>query len=81
MFLFFSFKIGFIDVYFAVQLLSRVQLFMTHGLQHARLPCPSPSPELAQTHVHSVGDAIEPSCLQSSPSPPAFYLSQYQGLF
>ena len=23
-----------------------------HGLQHARLPCPSPTPELAQTHVH-----------------------------
>ena len=29
-----------------------------HGLQHARLPCPSPIPELAQTHVHGVGDAI-----------------------
>ena len=30
-----------------------------HGLQHAWLPCPSPSlPEFAQTHVHWVGDAI-----------------------
>ena len=29
-----------------------------HGLQHARLPCPSPSPRLAQSHVHWVGDAI-----------------------
>ena len=27
-----------------VQWLSRVRLFATHGLQHSRLPCPSPSP-------------------------------------
>ena len=40
-----------------------------HGLQHARLPCPSPTPlELAQTHVHRVSDAIQPSHLLSSPS-------------
>ena len=32
-----------------------------HGLQHARLPCPSTSPELAQTRVYWVGDAIQPS--------------------
>ena len=32
-----------------------------HGLQHTRLPCPSPAPELAQTHVHWVCDAIQPS--------------------
>ena len=38
-------------------------------------------PELAQTHVHWVGDAIQPSHLLSSPSPPAFSLSQHQGLF
>ena len=38
-------------------------------------------PELAQTHVHWVGDAIQPSCSLSSPSPPAFNLSQHQGLF
>ena len=36
--------------------------------------------ELAQTHVHRVGDAIQPSHLLSSPSPPAFHLSQHQGL-
>ena len=30
-------------------------------------------PELAQTHVHRVGDAIQPSQLLSSPSPPAFF--------
>ena len=37
-------------------------------------------PELAQTHVHWVGDAIQPSCPRSSLSSPAFYLSQHQGL-
>ena len=48
-----------------------------HGLQHARLPCSSP----AQTHVHWVSDAIQPSHPLSSPSPPAFNLSLHQGLF
>ena len=37
--------------------------------------------ELAQTHVHWVSDAIQPSHPLSSPSPPAFNLSQQQGLF
>ena len=38
-------------------------------------------PKLVQTHVHWVGDAIQPSHPLSSPSPPAFTLSQHQGLF
>ena len=37
--------------------------------------------ELAQTHVHQVGDAIQPSHSLSSLSPPPFNLSQLQGLF
>ena len=37
--------------------------------------------ELAQTHVHWVGDAIQTSHPLFSPSPPAFNLSQHQGLF
>ena len=37
--------------------------------------------EFAQTHVRWVGDAIQPSHLLSSPSPPAYNLSQHQGLF
>ena len=37
--------------------------------------------ELAQTHVHQVSDAIQPSHPLSFPSPPAFNLSQHQGLF
>ena len=44
-----------------------------HALHHL--------PELAQIHVHRVGDAIQPSHPLSSPSPPAFNLSQHQGLF
>ena len=38
-------------------------------------------PELAQTHVHQVGDAIQASYPLSSPSVSAFNLSQNQGLF
>ena len=49
-----------------------------HGLQHARLHL---LPELAQTQVIQVNDAIKPSHPLLSPSPPAFYLAQHQGLF
>ena len=38
-------------------------------------------PELTQTHVHRIGDAIQPSHPLSSPSPPNFNLSHHQGLF
>ena len=38
-------------------------------------------PELTQTHVHRVGDAIQRFHPLSAPSPPTFNLSQYQGLF
>ena len=37
--------------------------------------------ELAQTHVHWVGDTVQPSHPLLSPSPPALNLSQHQGLF
>ena len=52
-----------------------------HGLQHARPPCPSPTLKFTQTHVHWVGDAIQQCHPLLSPSPPAFNLSQHQGLF
>ena len=45
------------------------------------LPVHHQLPELTQTHVHWVGDAIQPSHPLSSPSPPALSLSQNQGLF
>ena len=51
-----------------------------HGLQHTRLPCPSPTPR-----VYSNSCPLSQWCLStissSSPSPPAFNLSQHQGLF
>ena len=52
-----------------------------HGLQHAKPSCPSPTPGVYSTHVHWVSDAIQPSHVLSSPSPPAFNLFQHQGLF
>ena len=45
------------------------------------LPAHHQLPEFTQTHVHWVGDAIQPSRPLLSPSPPAFNLSQHQGLF
>ena len=47
----------------------------------AGLPVHHQLPEFTQTLVHRVGDAIQPSHPLSSPSPPAFNLSQHQGLF
>ena len=52
-----------------------------HEPQHARPPCPSPTPGVQQTHVNRVNDAIQPSYPLSSPSPPGLNLSQHQGLF
>ena len=45
------------------------------------LPVHHQLPEFTQTHVHWVGDAIQPSHPLLSPSPPAFNLSQHQSLF
>ena len=56
-------------------------ILLPHGLQQRGFPVHHQLPELTQTHVHWVRDAIQPSHLLSSPSPPAFSLSQHQGLF
>ena len=66
------------ELYLVVQSLSCVQLFtipwiVARQAYHLQ--------ELAQTHVHRVGDAIQSSHPLSSPSPPAFNLSQHLGLF
>ena len=45
------------------------------------LPVHHQLPEFIQTHVHQVGDTIQPSHPLSSPSPPAPSPSQHQGLF
>ena len=52
-----------------------------HGLQHARLLCPSPTPRAYPNSCPLSQYAIQPSHPLSSPSPPAFNLSQHQGLF
>ena len=45
------------------------------------LPVHHQLPEFTQTHAHRASDAIQPSHPLSPPSPPAFDLSQHQGLF
>ena len=45
------------------------------------LPVHHQLPEFTQIHIHWIGDAIQPSYPLSSPPPPAFNLSQHQGLF
>ena len=52
---------------------------MNHGTPG--LPVHHQLPEFSQTHVHRVGDGIQPSHPLSSPSPPAPNPSQHQGLF
>ena len=64
----------------SVQLLSRVRLLATPWTA-ARQASLTITNTITQTHVHQVGDAIQPSHPLLSPSPPAFSLSQYQGLF
>ena len=48
-----------------------------HGLQHARLPCPSSSPGVCSNSCW-VSDTIQPSHPLSPPSPPAFSLLHHQ---
>ena len=52
----------------------------THGLQHTRLPCPSPTPRAYSNSCPLSRLAIQPSHPLLSPSP-TFNLSQHQGLF
>ena len=51
------------------------------GRQHARLPVLYYLPEVTQTQVHGISDAIQPSHPLSPPSALALHLSQHQGLF
>ena len=51
------------------------------GCSMPGLPVHHQFPQFTQTHVHWVGDAIQPSHPLSSPSPPTYNLSQHQGLF
>ena len=69
----------------SVQFSSFAQLCLTlcDGMNRSTpgLPVHPHLPEFTQTHVHRVGDAIQPRHLLSSPSPPAPNPSQYQSLF
>ena len=65
----------------SVQSLSRVQLFATHGLQHARPPCPSPTPRVHQNPCPlsrwchpTISSSVFPfsSCPQSFPASGVF---------
>ena len=68
-----------------IQFSSVAQLCLTYcdAMNHRTpgLPVHHQLPEFIQTHVHRGSDAIRPSHPLSSPSPPAFNLSQLQGLF
>ena len=65
----------------SVQSLSRVQLCDLMNRSTPGLPTHHQLPESTQTHVHRVGDAIQPSHPLSSPSPSAPNPSQDHGLF
>ena len=67
----------------SVQSLSRVQPTLCDLTNRSTpgLPVHHHLPESTQTHVHQVGDAIQPSHPPSSPSPPAPNSSQHQSLF
>ena len=72
-------------LFFSVQLSSVTQSCLTlcnpMDCSVPGFPVHHQLPECTQTHIYWVGDAIQPSHPQSSPSPPAFNLSQHQGLF
>ena len=72
-------------VFISVQFSSVAQLCLTlcDPMNHSTpgLPIHHQLPEFTQTHVHRVGDAIQPSHPLSSPSPPAPNPSKHQSLF
>ena len=73
------------NIFSSVQFISVTQSCLTLCKPMNRstpgLPVHHQLPEFTQTHVHWVSDAILPSHLLSSPSPPAPNPSQHQGLF
>ena len=71
---------GIVDLFSSAQSLSHVWLFDSTDCSLPGLPVHHQLLELAQTHVHWVGDTIQQSHPLSSPSPPAFNLSQHQDL-
>ena len=68
------------EYYISLVTQSRLTLFDPMDYSTPGFPVHHQLLELAQTHVHQVDDAIQPSHLLASPSPPAFNLSQHQDL-
>ena len=54
---------------------------LCNGLQHARIPCPSPTHRACSNQCPLSRWCHPNTHLLLAPSPPAFYLSQHQGLF
>ena len=77
------FKLFVIKPISSVQFSLSVVLTLYVPMNHSTpgLPVHHQLPEFTQTYVHWVSDAIQPSHPLSSSSPPAFNLSQHQGLF
>ena len=71
---------GCLSVHFSSVTQSCLDSLQTMDCSTPSLPVQHQLPELAQTHVHQVGDVIQPFHPLSSPSPPAFSLAQLQGL-
>ena len=71
------------EIFSSVQISLSIQSesLQPHGMQHTRIPCPSPTPRAYSNSCPLSLDAVQPSHPLSSPSPPAFSLSQHQGLF
>ena len=73
----FHYHFNFYSVQFSCSVVS--DSLQPHGCSTSGFPVDHQLPELALTHVHQVGDAIQPSHPLSSLSPSAFNLSQHQG--
>ena len=71
----------YLDSQFSSEVQSCTTLCDPLGCSMPGLPVHHQLPEFTQTHVHWVGDAIQPSHPLSTPSLPTFNLYQHQGLF
>ena len=71
----------YLDSQFSSEVQSCPTLCDPLGCSMPGLPVHHQLPEFTQTHVHWVGDAIQPSHPLSTPSLPTFNLYQHQGLF
>ena len=78
-----SSHMGVLNIYFPINLVTQSCLTLWDPMDWnmPAFPVHYQLPELAQTHVHTFGDAFQLSHLLSYPFPPAFNLFQCQGLF